>query len=115
MPDDVRRQLLDVVEELGGVELPQFLGADELVESRELVVVEGPRPVGAFLRMVDRDEVDGADDAVGPHRVDDVLRVGPRARIVVDLGADREAHAAPQTLGDDAACATSTPAVSAAP
>ena len=42
-----------------------------------------------------------ADDAVGTHRVDDVLRVGPRARIVVDLGADREAHAAPQPFGDD--------------
>ena len=38
---------------------------------------------------------------VGAHRVDDVLRVGPRARIVVDLGADRIAHPAPQALADD--------------
>ena len=51
--------------------------------------------------MVDRQEVDRADQAVGPHRVDDVLRVGSGARVVVDLGADREAHAPAQALGDD--------------
>ena len=51
--------------------------------------------------MLDRDEVDRADQAVGPHRVDDVLRVGPGARIVVDLGADRVAHPAAQPFGDD--------------
>ncbi len=51
--------------------------------------------------MVDREEVDRADHAVGTHRIDDVLRVGPAARVVVDLGADREAHAAAQPFGDD--------------
>ncbi len=43
----------------------------------------------------------GADHPVGPHRVDDVLRVRAGARIVVDLGADGEAHAAAQPLRND--------------
>ena len=42
-----------------------------------------------------------ADDAVGSHRLDDILRVGARARIVIDLGPDREAHAAPQAFRND--------------
>ena len=99
--DDVRRQLLEVVEQLGDVEFPQLVGADDLVELGELLVVERPEPIGALFRMVNRNEMHRADDPVGAHRVDDVLRVGPGARIVVDLGADRESHAAPQSFGND--------------
>ncbi len=51
--------------------------------------------------MFDRQEVDRADEPVGAHRVHDVLRIGPRAGVVVDLGADDEAHPAAQPLGDD--------------
>ena len=67
----------------------------------ELGIVERPIPVRSVYRMVDRQEVYRPDHAVGLHRIDDVLRIGPRARIVIDLGADRVAHPAPQTFRDD--------------
>ncbi len=56
---------------------------------------------GPCDRMIDGQEVHRADHAVGLHRIDDVLRVGPRARVVIDLGADRIAHPAPQPFRDD--------------
>ena len=52
-------------------------------------------------RVGDRDEVHRANDGVRPHRVDDVLRVGSRARVVVDLGSDRVAHPAAQPFAHD--------------
>ena len=100
VPDDVRRELLQVVEQLGHVEFPQFVGPDHVVQMLELRVVERPGPVRALLGMVDRDEVHRADQTVGPHRFDDILCVRPGARIVIDLGPDREAHAAAQRLGN---------------
>ncbi len=51
--------------------------------------------------MVDRQEMDRADDRIGAHRVDDVLGVGPVARVVVDLRTDRVAHAPAQAFRHD--------------
>lgn len=99
--DHVARQLFYVVQQLGDVELPGFFGSDVLEEVRELGVVDLPRPIRAFFRVIDRNEVHRADNAVRAHRFDDVLRVRPRARVVVHLGADRKTHAATQGIGDD--------------
>ncbi len=98
--DDVPGQPFDRVEQGRHVEFPRALDADVIEERDELRIVERPVVVRALGRMFDRDEVDRADQAVGTHRVDDVLRVGAAARVVVDLGADRVAHAAAQPLGD---------------
>ena len=43
----------------------------------------------------------GANHAVGPHGIDDILCVGSGARIVVDLRADRKPHALAHAFGDD--------------
>ncbi len=102
VPDDVGRKSLEVVDELRNVQFPELLRAHDLVERRELLVVEGPQPIRTLLRMLDRDEVHRPDDAVGPHRVDNVLCVRPRTRIVVHLRPDREAHTAPQPLRNEA-------------
>ena len=99
--DDVAGQPLEGVEQHAHVELPGLFGADLVVEPGKFGIIERPIPVGAVDGVLDRDEMDRADEAVGPHRIDDVLGVGPCARIVVDLGADREAHAAAQAFRDD--------------
>ncbi len=99
--DDVAGEPFDRVDQRAHVELPQLIGADRLEVFLELGVVERPGPVLAVDRMRDRDEVHRPDHRVGTHRVDDVLRVGTRARIVVDLGPDRVAHPAPQPFADD--------------
>ena len=100
VPDDVAGEPLECVEQHAHVELPRLIGADVFVERRELRVIEGPVPIGPVHRMVDRDEVHRSDQPVGAHCLDDVLGIGPGARIVVDLGADRVAHSAPQAFRD---------------
>ncbi len=101
MPDDVPGKFLDRFEQRRHVELPDFLGSDVSIELLELGVVERPLITGAQLGMLDRQEVHRANHRVRAHRVDDVLRVGTAARVVVDLSADRVAHATTQPFGDD--------------
>ena len=94
-------QFLEVVDQLGHVEFPKLVSADHFVELAELLIIEGPEPIGAFLGMLDRDEVHRPDDSIRAHRVDDVLRIGTRAGIVIHFGTDRKAHTAAQPLGHD--------------
>ena len=101
VPGDVRRQFLEIVEQLGGVEFPERLGANRFVKVDELLTVKGPRPVGPFFRMLDRNEMHRADNSVGAQCVNDILCVGARARIVIHLSADRKSHAPAQPLRDD--------------
>ena len=71
------------------------------MERGKLVVVECPRPVGTLFGVLDGNEAHRTDEAVGTHGIDDVLRVGPGAWIVVDLRADRKPHAAAQRVRND--------------
>jgi hypothetical protein len=100
VPNHMSRQFFDVLEQPGGIEFPRALDADVLEEVRKLRIVVGPHKVGPLLRMVDRQEMDRADDSVRSHRVDDVLRVRSRARVVIDLGTDRKAHTTSQAFAD---------------
>ena len=98
---DIARQPLDRVEQRRHIQLPGARRTDELENTAELGVVERPIPVRSMYRMVDRQKVYRPDHAVGLHRIDDILSIGPRARIIIDLGADRVAHPAPQAVRDD--------------
>ncbi len=101
VPDDLSGLLFDRFEQRFHIKLPRALGTDVIVERDELRVVEVPIVVGTRRRMLDREKVHRADHRVGAHRVNDVLCVRAAARIVVELGADREVHPAAQTVGDD--------------
>ena len=99
--DDLARQLVDRVEQRRHVQFPGFLDPDDVEDVLELGVVERPLPARPVVGVIDRQKVHGANHSVGLHRVDDILRVRPAARVVVDLGADRVVHPLAQPLGND--------------